>query len=423
MKIQLLIIISIFVFCTVHAENTEKRSTKIEGLTCLNFPHIQGEKSLGDLTEVLIIHLFDFEYIWNTFRNYGSEYVASVPEMDYRDILYKCTDEEMTNLSSSETKAYYFGDKEVRYNLLVGNKPFVFLFTPLSEKDIETAKKQGVTVACKPIGLDATIFLNHQGSPVRSLTWQQIHDIYSGKYENWKTLGNDSVDMMNAMVDMDEDKTNIFKQQFMEGQNPVSTSKTLWRINGSIEDGRDRFPFYGICDINKEDIGCIYYTQYLFRTVNYNKSWARIMKVDGVMPTKESILDGTYPYSMYIYAAVNTDKEKYPMANKIYDYLTSEDGQQMLDDYGYIPLKSRQTGITEKHSDKNMDIRYSMGKLFIGDSQMKRQVLVTDFCGKQIISKTLLPTESCINLNVDSGIYIVTVMEQDAKVAVKKIHL
>lgn len=410
-----IIIICVLHVNIIHADNEEIRSTKIEGLTCSNFPFVRAEKCLIDLFGVCVSHLFDFDYFWYE----ADEEAWNFTGVRYRNlILDKCSDVEHSNLSKSLYEQDFYGKKDVREDLLNDKTPLVLLATPLSEQEIETAKANDVKIEYKPIGLNATIFLNHKDNPISDLTRLQIQKIYSGEYTKWKDMNGLDKYIYN-MKDRDEDNTSIFKQQFMDSLEMEYNGG--WYFENDPLSEHYHALFRGLYE--KEDRGFIYYTQYILRTVLYNHDWARIMKVDGVMPTKESILDGTYPYCMYIYAAVNTDKEKYPMANKIYEYLTSEDGQQMLDDYGYIPLKSGQTGIIEKHSDKKVDIRYSMGKLFIGDSQMKRQVIVTDFCGKQIINKTLLPTESCINLNVDSGIYIVTVMEQDAKVAVKKIHL
>ena len=418
-KILLMLVSSFLCIGNVCAQDVgPTKSDKIEGLTALNFPYMRGEKYLSDLSMVLICHLFNFDYTWKYFSSYGAEYVSSVPEMGIRKPRYNCSDEEIKHLVRNDMDAEYLDKKDVRDNLLSGKRPLIFMKSPLLEDEIMTAKKNGITVAYKPIGLDATLVINNKYNPVRDLTEEQVRQIYTGKVPNWKIVGGDSL-KMNVAVDLDEDLTDIFYQQFIKEGDMVYEKRNEWTAIGAMFDGkRDRFPFYGL--VISEDYGYIFYYQYIFRYVLFDRDWAPpAMKINGVSPTQESILDGSYPYSTNIYAAVNTG---HPMAKKIYDYLTTAEGQQMLYDYGYIPLKKRTDGITDQPlPEVAPEIRYADGYLVARPMAVPQRIAVMDLNGKRLADVVVPAGVDRVAVTLQPGIYLVKVVPEKGRPAVIKI--
>lgn len=63
------------------------------------------------------------------------------------------------------------------------------------------------------------------------------------------------------------------------------------------------------------------------------------MAVDGVLPSTQTIYDGSYQLTNAFYAVVRPDEPADSNARKIYDWLTGEAGQQLVLDLGYVPVQ------------------------------------------------------------------------------------
>ena len=60
--------------------------------------------------------------------------------------------------------------------------------------------------------------------------------------------------------------------------------------------------------------------------------------MDGVLPSDETIADGTYPLAGYNYAVVRADEPADSAARRMVDFLLSEQGQQCVENAGFGPL-------------------------------------------------------------------------------------
>lgn len=60
---------------------------------------------------------------------------------------------------------------------------------------------------------------------------------------------------------------------------------------------------------------------------------------------KENIKNNTYPYTSNVYTAVRSDIDKSSLAYRIFDFLTTEEGQAIVDESGYVPMYSTPTEI------------------------------------------------------------------------------
>ena len=63
----------------------------------------------------------------------------------------------------------------------------------------------------------------------------------------------------------------------------------------------------------------------------------KLLEVNGVAPTKENIRNDSYPISseFYIVTAGSTN----PNVEKLIDWVLSEQGQQLVEKVGYVPLE------------------------------------------------------------------------------------
>ena len=70
----------------------------------------------------------------------------------------------------------------------------------------------------------------------------------------------------------------------------------------------------------------------------------RLLAVEGVEPTRETIRDGSYPISSYFYAITasrigqSAPEETNPRIAALLDWILSEQGQEIVDRTGYVSL-------------------------------------------------------------------------------------
>ena len=86
------------------------------------------------------------------------------------------------------------------------------------------------------------------------------------------------------------------------------------------------------------------------------------MAVDGVMPSNETVQDGSYPYIAGYYAVIRKDEGDTP-ARRIFQWLSGRAGQEMIADLGYVPV-DQNVQPKEIHADET-----AAGPLPIGEDE------------------------------------------------------
>jgi hypothetical protein len=79
------------------------------------------------------------------------------------------------------------------------------------------------------------------------------------------------------------------------------------------------------------------YTFYYYINNLYKNEDIKVLKIDGVSPDNENLLDKSYPFSSGYFAV--TIKDKDPQAEEIKDYLISDEGQELVKMAGYCPIR------------------------------------------------------------------------------------
>ena len=59
----------------------------------------------------------------------------------------------------------------------------------------------------------------------------------------------------------------------------------------------------------------------------------------GVTPSRETIGNGSYPYTNDFYAVIRAEESADSPARKVLAWLTSEQGRQAVEDAGYVAAK------------------------------------------------------------------------------------
>ena len=216
------------------------------------------------------------------------------------------------------------------YNLLEGKADMIFS-TPISEEQQKAAAEAGVELEQVPVVKEAFVFLVNAKNPVDSLTQQQIKDIYSGKITNWKQVGGSDEPIIAYQRNRDSGSQN-YMIDFM-GETPLMEAPTELRP-GSMG---------GLMDViapNDGSLGSIGYSVYAYAADMYGTGDnIKFIKVDGVAPTKETIISGEYPLSSYNYAIFRADEPEEGAVRRLAEWMTSYDGQLAAAKAGYATVE------------------------------------------------------------------------------------
>lgn len=205
---------------------------------------------------------------------------------------------------------HYTNTRGAYKDIVDGNADIIICAAP-SDEQLQYAKDNGVELELVPVGSDAFVFIVNAGNPVDNITIDQIRGIYSGKITNWKELGGKNIPIA-AMR-----------------RNKNSGSQTaLEKIMGDIPIKPDYTALFG------SPIG---FSFRYYVTGMLGEGGVKILTINGIEPTPETIADGTYPVAGNIYA-VYRKGETNENVKKAIDFMLSPQGQKIVEQSGYIPL-------------------------------------------------------------------------------------
>ena len=215
-------------------------------------------------------------------------------------------------------------------NLLEGKADLIFS-TPISDEQQKMADEAGIKLEQVPVVKEAFVFVVNAKNPVDALSQKQIKDIYSGKITNWKQVGGSDEPIIAYQRNTDSGSQN-YMIDFM-GETPLMDAPTELRP-GSMG---------GLMDViapNDGSLGSIGYSVYAYAADMYGTGDnIKFIKVDGVEPTKITIISGEYPLSSYNYAIFRADEPENGAVRRLAEWMTSYDGQLTAAKAGYATVE------------------------------------------------------------------------------------
>jgi phosphate transport system substrate-binding protein len=195
---------------------------------------------------------------------------------------------------------------------------------PMKQTEIEKLKARyntlGVTVPCARDGV--TIFLN-EVNKVQELTLKQLSDIYTAKIKNWKEVGGNDAPIRLYGRENSSGTYTYFHDEVVKEDYAASVQS----LPGTA----------AVVNAVKKDVNGIGYGGAAYAV---GVKYAKVKKdanSTAYVPTKESIGNGTYPITRYLYMYLRnrpTGETK-----KYIDWILSSEGQMVVTEVGYFPYK------------------------------------------------------------------------------------
>ena len=205
---------------------------------------------------------------------------------------------------------HYTNTRGAYKDIVDGNADIIICAQP-SDEQLQYAKDNGVELEMVPIGSDAFVFIVNDSNPVNNITLEQIRGIYSGEIKNWKELGGKDIPI--AAMRRNKNSGSQTALEKLMGDTPIKPDYTT--LFGSPIGFSFRYYVTGMLGEGK----------------------VKILTINGIAPTAETIADGSYPVAGNIYA-IYRKGETNENVQKAIDFMLSPEGQKIVEQSGYIPL-------------------------------------------------------------------------------------
>jgi len=217
-------------------------------------------------------------------------------------------------------------------NLIAGDKDIIFV-TPPSVEELASASEAGVELEVIPIVKDALVFLANKANPVDGLTGQQVKDIYTGKTTNWKQVGGKNKSIIPYQRQVNSGSQTLFLQLAMGDTKPMDAPQGYYILDmsGLV----DHVVEY---DNSEQALG---YSVFYFTQEMYVKESVKLLAIDGVVPSSETIADGSYAYLSNYYAVMRKSEPSESVARQLVEWCLTDEAQQLFSSMSYVPLDPR----------------------------------------------------------------------------------
>lgn len=225
--------------------------------------------------------------------------------------------------------------------LIQGDADLLFIASKPTRDILDRAEAAGVELEFIPIAYDAMVFFSNGENPVEGLTSVQIKDIYvNNAVSNWTELGGSDAALIPYCRNADSGSQALMEEFFLESGDihPDIRRETTSR---SMESVLTDVWQAGSGDPTAYALGysIYYYYQTASRILLSGEDDLKLLAIDGVFPTDETIADGTYPLSGYNYVALRADQPEHAPARRLCAFLLTEAGQNCVVRAGFGALR------------------------------------------------------------------------------------
>ena len=260
---------------------------------------------------------------------------------------------------------------------------------------LDEMAEQGFNVDMAPIATDALVFIVSASNPVHNLTTEQIVKIYTGEITNWQQVGGEDLEIAAFQRNEEAGSQVLMEKLVMDWQR---MSEAPMQSFSDLSEPGDAITAIKGFNSSANAIG---YTMFYYAEKMGMADGLKILSVDGVKPSTDSIMSGRYPFLNPYYVVISADEPEDNPARIMYNWLLSDDGQALIRSEGYVSIQDSEqagpspemrwsvstddSGLTPYISPHSMHTR-------VKDGQMPRLV-PSDSYG------TILPYSSAVTMN------------------------
>ena len=178
--------------------------------------------------------------------------------------------------------------------------------------------------------VDGLVFLVNADNPVDSLTTEQLQGIYSGQITNWSQVGGDDVEIIPFQRNEEAGSQTAMRNLVMGGI-PLMEAPAEY-VSGAMGDLIEVVASYN------DSAAAIGYTVYYYAHDMGMADGLKLLAVDGVQPSAETIRARDYPFINESYVVIPAGLADDAPAKVLYNWLLGGEGQQLVAQEGYVSV-------------------------------------------------------------------------------------
>ncbi|MGI5926282.1 MAG: phosphate ABC transporter substrate-binding protein [Thermacetogeniaceae bacterium] len=185
-----------------------------------------------------------------------------------------------------------------------------------SSRELSKDEEKGLVVI--PIAIDGIAIVVNPENPVKSLTLKQIRGIYAGEITNWKEVGGRDGNINAFTREEGSGTRGAFEELVMKGyriSSKVGVQNSTGSLRTAVAGDPQAVAYISLGNVNNT---------------------VKVVAVEGVTPTDETIKNGSYKLSRYFYYL--TREQPREIAQQFIDFVLSHEGQQIVGEV-FVPVE------------------------------------------------------------------------------------
>ncbi len=182
----------------------------------------------------------------------------------------------------------------------------------------------------QPIATDALIFVVNENNPVEDLSTEEIVGIYTGEITNWSQVGGRDEAILPFQRNAGAGSQALMEKLVM-GDTAMMEAPTDLVATGMGE----LMECVKGYDNSANAIG---YSVFYYANDMRMAEGLKIISVDGVEPTADTIRAGDYPHLSNYYTVIAADAAADSPERIMFDWLQGAEGQRLVEHMGYVPV-------------------------------------------------------------------------------------
>ena len=186
----------------------------------------------------------------------------------------------------------------------------------MKESEIAAAKTNGVNPVAHIVALDGLSIVVHPSNRVKGLSKDQIREIFTGKFTNWKEVGGPNAAIIVIQRESNSGTQDTFKELVM-GEAKIFDKAETQSSNGAIKNRVATTP----AAISFVGLGFVDHS-------------VKAITVDGIKSTVKTVKDGTYPIHRPLF--MYTNGEATGNIKKFIDMAKTPEGKHIISEIGFV---------------------------------------------------------------------------------------
>ncbi len=186
--------------------------------------------------------------------------------------------------------------------------------------EMSAAAAKGVTLKPIIVAHDAMAVVVNANSPISKLTLRQVEQIFTGDVKDWSAVGGKPGKISIYTRNTASGTYSDWKDLAMKKRDYASSSQKMAgneQIAAEVAKNPNGIGYVGLAYIHAEGI--------------------KVVAIDGVAPSKETILSKKYPYARPTF--YYTNGEPTGEAAKFIEFSLSDTGQKIAEKIGFVPVR------------------------------------------------------------------------------------